>query len=278
MTDLLLVTICIPTYQHESFIAQTLEGCLSQQTDFDFEIIVGDDASSDQTPKIIKEYADRFPKIIKPFLHQTNLGPVFPKELGGKNNVKFLFERCKTKYIALCEGDDYWIEPLKLQKQIDFLEQNEDYNLSHHQTQIIYQNSFKTDFFNDQFRKQTNEIDEMLADHWVIATTSAVFRNVFQNGMAIWFEEAASGDWAIFFQVIQEKKIHYLSQTMGVYRKHLGGMTNIHIEKNRFFLKNRLEMFRSIKPFYSFARQEIIEKTINEYGKKLKILSNSHID
>ena len=122
------LSVLVPTFNHGQFIVQTLEGALSQKTNFDFEIVIGDDASTDDNALVIKDFANKFPDRIKAFLHPKNLGPSEPKELGGKNNVGFLFSKCKGEYIALCEGDDYWTDPLKLQKQVDFLEENKHYS------------------------------------------------------------------------------------------------------------------------------------------------------
>jgi glycosyltransferase involved in cell wall biosynthesis len=118
-----LVSIICITFNHEGFISQTLEGFLIQETKFPFEIIVHDDASTDNTPNIINEFAAKYPLIIRTILQKEN--QYSKKEVNIWSD--FTFPETKGKYIALCEGDDYWIDPLKLQKQVDFLEKNEDY-------------------------------------------------------------------------------------------------------------------------------------------------------
>jgi len=101
------LSVLIPTFNHGKFIAQMLDSVLMQQTDFELEIIIGDDASTDDNTLIIKQYAQKNPNKIKAFLHSQNLGPVEPREMGEKNNVGFLFSKYQGEYIALCEGDDY---------------------------------------------------------------------------------------------------------------------------------------------------------------------------
>ena len=121
-----LVSVRCITYNQQSFIAQTLDGFLSQETDFPFEVIVHDDASTDKTADVIREYEKKYPKIIKPIYETENQYSKNDDSLD-----KIVDSACKGKYIAFCEGDDYWIDPLKLQKQISFLEKNLDYGYSY---------------------------------------------------------------------------------------------------------------------------------------------------
>ena len=127
LENLPLVSICCITFNHEKYIDQTLEGFLMQKTNFSFEILIHDDASTDATADIIREYEAKYPNIIKPIYQTENQ---FSKGIRSMYGV-FNFPRATGKYIAMCEGDDYWIDENKLQSQADFLEQNEDYGLIH---------------------------------------------------------------------------------------------------------------------------------------------------
>lgn len=121
--DVMVVIRCI-TYNHERFIAQCLEGFVMQKTNFRFVAVVHDDASTDGTADIIKMYADKYPGIIKPIFESENQ---YSKHDGSIRRI--MYEACEAigaKYCAICEGDDYWIDPLKLQKQVDFLELHSD--------------------------------------------------------------------------------------------------------------------------------------------------------
>lgn len=115
-----LVSICCITYNHVSYIRQCIEGFLMQKTNFSYEIIINDDCSTDGTTEIMKEYVDKYPNLIIPIYHDEN------QYQKGKRGMfqKFVFPIAKGKYIAMCEGDDYWIDPMKLQKQIEFLDNN----------------------------------------------------------------------------------------------------------------------------------------------------------
>lgn len=267
------LSILVPTFNHCKFISKMLEGAIMQKTDFDFEIIIGDDASTDDNALIIKEYADKYPSLIKAYLHSKNLGPTEPPELGGKNNVGFLFGQSKADYIALCEGDDYWTDPLKLQKQVNFLDQNPEYVMCHHQLEVIYEDYSPSHLFNPKNQPDTSTIEDLLTDNsWFLGTASTVFKNVFATGMPNWWWKTASGDLGIFIEVARYGKIKFFPQTMGAYRKHRGGMTNIHTPQNRFFLQNRMEMFQDLKEYIGNEYDKILTKTILKYEDELSFL------
>src|SRR4030042_773776 len=118
-TDNYLLNIPLCTYNHESFIAQAIEGVIMQKTNFKFRLYIGEDASTDNTKNIVIKYAQNYPGIIFPIFHEKNIGP--------SENSRILFSKCTSKYIALLDGDDYWTDPYKLQKQVDFLEGNPEY-------------------------------------------------------------------------------------------------------------------------------------------------------
>ena len=121
MNEDILVSVAMITYNHEKFIAQAIEGIVMQQTTFSFELIIGEDCSTDNTRQVCIEYQSRYPDKIRLFLPEKNVG-------AGKNSSTVL-DMCKGKYIAVCEGDDYWVDHYKLQKQVDFLEKHPDYSI-----------------------------------------------------------------------------------------------------------------------------------------------------
>ena len=127
-----LVSISCITYNHAPYIRQCLDGFVMQKTNFPFEILIHDDASDDGTSDIIREFEKAYPSVIKPLFEEENQW-----SKGRRGSVVFNFPRAKGKYIALCEGDDYWTDPLKLQKQVDFLEAHPEYAMCFHNVKVI---------------------------------------------------------------------------------------------------------------------------------------------
>lgn len=169
--DSLLVTVQCLTYNHEPYIRQCLEGFLMQQTDFYFEVIVHDDASTDGTANIIREYAEKYPNIIKPILETENQ---WSKNDGSLERI--MKEHTHGKYIALCEGDDYWIDVYKLQKQVDFLETHEEYGLVHTNCMIAYE---KKNFILEPFQKEgvpNGNVYKQILERNFISTLTVVYR------------------------------------------------------------------------------------------------------
>lgn len=264
------VSVCVPTFQHENFIRQTLDAALAQETDFPFEIVVGDDGSSDKTPEIIRQYAAQHPDKLVPYLHPKNLGPSYPPEFAGRNNVLLLLKACRGEYVALCEGDDYWTDPHKLQKQVDFMDANPSYSLCHHNLQVIYEDGSPGHLFNPPDQKDTSTIVDILEDRWFIGTASLLYRNYFlTEDFVDWHHKAASGDWALVLQIAARGPIHYFPEIMAVYRKHRGGLSNVHADTNLFFLQNRKEMFENVNNWLEKKYDQTLSKTIRNYADKL---------
>ena len=242
------VSVCVPTYQHEAYIAQMLDGALAQQTNFSYEIVIGDDGSTDRAPAIIQAYADKYPDKFRAYLHPENLGPQEPREFAGRNNVLHLLKACRGEYVALCEGDDYWTDPHKLQKQVDFLDAHPDFSICHHNVRVVYEDGSSEHLFNAPDQKPVSTIDDLLADRWFIATASLLYRNCFlTENFADWHARAAAGDWALVLQLAARGYIGYLPDVMGVYRKHRGGLSHIHAPTNEWFVQNRKEMFKNVE-------------------------------
>jgi glycosyltransferase involved in cell wall biosynthesis len=250
-----------------------LEGALMQQSNFQFEIVIGDDASSDNTQEIIREYDLARPGIIRAFLHSENQGPSEPREFAGRNNVLQLVKACKGEYVAMCEGDDYWTDPLKLQKQVDFLDTNADFSVCHHNMLVVYEDGSQEHLFNKPDQKQVSTIEDILEDKWFFATASWMYRNYFlDHNFADWHAKAAAGDWAIMIQLAARGKIGYLPDIMGVYRKHSAGLSNVHSQTNLKFLKNRKEMFENVDQWLGYQYHSTVEATIGRYEEQLSTL------
>lgn len=221
-----LVAIKCIAYNHDRYIRDTLDGFVMQRTNFPFVAIVHDDASTDETAAIIREYADKYPEIIKPILETENL---YSKADGSLTRVmQEAIDATGSKYVAFCEGDDYWTDSLKLQKQVDFLEANPDYSMCFHNAVEHWEDGNVSDRLFAPLEKRDYDYKEMGAG-WNVPTASAIVRKkIFDSNL---YKKATScrsfiyGDILIWLTAVEFGKIHCTGETMSVYRRHAHGVT-----------------------------------------------------
>lgn len=217
----LMVTIRCIAYNQEKYIRDCLEGFVMQKTNFRFEAIVHDDASTDGTAAIIKEYAEKYPDIIKPILETENL---YSKHDGSLQRI--MEEACKGKYVAFCEGDDYWTDPLKLQKQVDFLESHPDCSLCFHNAIMHWEDGRAEDALFSHIENRTYTGIEVF-QNWIVPTASVVVR--YNEAYKEWHRKATEnrhfcyGDILCFLSASKCGKLYGMSDVMSVYRKQEGG-------------------------------------------------------
>jgi len=208
-----LVSICTITYNHEAYIAEALDSFLMQETDFPFEIVVDDDCSPDATAEVIKKYMKKYPHIINAQLRSKNVGMM--------KNYTDSMQRAKGKYIALCEGDDYWTDPLKLQTQINFLEKHDEYVITYTSVEAFDENGIVEDYIGGA----TQDLDkDELQRTTPINTLTTCFRNIFHD-VPIEFQLAKYGDlftWSLLGAYGKGKFLADISPSR--YRMHEGGV------------------------------------------------------
>jgi len=214
-----LVSICSITYNHAAFIRQCLDGFIMQKTNFPIEVLIHDDASTDGTADIIREYEKKYPDIIKPIYQTEN-----KYSKGISISRTYNFPRIKGKYVAMCEGDDYWTDEYKLQKQVDFMEANEDFSICFHPVRVYSEEEKK--FIENYTVPVVPEITDIkeLAKWNYINTLSVVYRynkQVFDDLNN--FPKLPVGDYLLHMLFAKYGKIKKLSDTMAVYRLHQGG-------------------------------------------------------
>jgi len=210
-----LLTIVCPVYNHEDFIRKALDGFLMQITNFNFKILIHDDASTDNTKDIILDYYKKFPQTIIPVLQEVNQHSL------GISNASIIYPLVKSKYIALCEGDDYWTDPYKLQKQVDFLEANEDYVASFHEIQILEQDGSLVKDYITQVPINYETIEDLARDGNYIHTPSVLFRNVIKS-FPEEMQHSPIGDFFLYMLLAEHGKFKHLNDTMAVYRNGVG--------------------------------------------------------
>ena len=222
MNEEIMLSIVCTAYNQAKYIRQCLDGFVMQKTNFKFEVLINDDASTDETADIIREYEAKYPDIIKPVYQKENQ---YSKGLLiGKN---FLYPRVKSKYVAICEGDDYWTDPYKLQKQVDFLEAHPDYSICFHPVKVIWEDKSNPDSIfptpKKRFNKTTLFLSDLLKCNF-IQTNSVMYRWCLKNKLDLIPEGILPGDWYIHLLHAKEGKIGFLPDVMAVYRKNSGGI------------------------------------------------------
>lgn len=208
------VNIFMVAYNHEPYIAQAIESVLVQKTNFDYQLVIGEDCSTDGTRDIVKKYADKYPNKIKAILNSKNIGAM--------PNADQVFKACTGKYIAMLEGDDYWTDPYKLQKQVDFLERNMDFAICFHKVMFEYENDPDRKQFSNINQKDVTTIEELAQGNYIY-TASCIFRNRLSK-LPDWFFQCPIGDYPLHLFNAQYGKIKFINEIMGVYRIHQGGV------------------------------------------------------
>lgn len=258
-----LVSIRCLAYNHESYIRQCLDGFVMQKTSFCFEAIVHDDASTDGTAAIIREYAEKYPNIIKPIFETENQ---YSKHDGSLREI--MNSACKGKYIAMCEGDDYWIDPYKLQKQVDFMEQHPDYVACFHNARVQYNNHVA--LFNNLEEKHHTSTEDIIKRQWFIATPSLLYRNIALE-MPKWSKEVVNGDYLMELLLAKEGRFYYMDDVMSVYRKHGSGMS-AELNKNKVDMADKLiDLLNRTKSLYGAEYVNIFDESIMNYRRMREV-------
>lgn len=206
-----LVSICTLVYNHEPYLRECFDGILMQKTNFAFEVLVHDDASTDNSAAIIREYTAKYPNIFKPIYQTEN-----QYSKGIKVNATYQYPRAKGKYIAICEGDDYWIDPLKLQKQVDILEQNSDIGLVYTQVEAFDSNGAV-----GQFAFEVKDAKALLFVNGIANLTTCYRRDLltaYFNDVSPENKNWLMGDYPMWFYFLYNSKAYFLSDTTARYR------------------------------------------------------------
>lgn len=211
-----MVSVAVIAYNVGKYISETIESVLSQKTNFKFELVIGEDCSTDNTREIILEYQKKYPNIIKPLLHQKNLG-LTPNSVATQN-------ACKGKYIALLDGDDYWTDDNKLQQQVAFLEKNLGFSGAAHQARIIFDDMPGEDRFFGAEQDEVYGVKDTLK-HRKFHTSSLIYRRDCWTKTGGIPPLISSNERAIYPMVASFGKIKYFKESMCIYRRSSIGLS-----------------------------------------------------
>lgn len=256
-----LVSINCITYNHEAFIADAIESFLMQDTNFKFEILIHDDASTDKTIEIIKEYEKKYPELIKPIYQTENQ---FSK---GKEIYQLNLQRAIGKYTAICEGDDYWTDPKKLQKQVDYMENNPDCSLCVHAGYVVNATDKNLESNNRPAkRNKVFSVEEVIeGGGGLFLTNSMLYLTEHDQNIPTFFSKTKVGDYPLAINLSLLGKVYYIDEFMAAYRKGVNGSwtaTNFSsIEKKNKHFDEIVLMLDELNEYTNYQYEDVIAKT-----------------
>ena len=266
-----LVSVIIYTYNHEKYIRSAIDGCLMQETTFPIEIIVHDDASSDGTPKIIRECAEKNPKIIFPIIQSEN-----QMSKGSKIFLNNIYTKARGKYIADCEGDDYWIDPHKLEKQVAVMEGDPSISMCFTAVKEENVDSSQKDRIRRRYKKScycpTKDI--ILGGGGFSDIVSTITKTNIYDDIPDWYHLSPAGDVAQNLLAMTKGKVYYLDELTAVYRKGVSESWTQVINRDLDLQKNLIEKLIYFRDYFDiqtdyYYHEFLEEKTLHDIKKFL---------
>lgn len=262
-----LVAIRCITYNHEKYLADALEGFVMQKTNFPFVAIVHDDASTDGTAAILRQYAEKYPDIIHPIYETENQYSKRDGSLGRIMNEAIA--ATGAKYVAMCEGDDYWTDPYKLQKQVDFMEGHEDYIVCFHRCRVLDQSTgtFHKEWVRDIQGEST--ISDIAVGNY-IHTLSVIYRNIPQviEDRKMLPSTLPVGDYVLWLLLAQYGKIWKMKDEMGVYREGIGVWSS---KKCSYVQPRWVEMLHYLINFFNGRNKDVSANLMQQMKETVEI-------
>jgi glycosyltransferase involved in cell wall biosynthesis len=250
------VSVLVMTYNHAKFISQALESILMQQVNFNYEVLISEDCSTDGTREIVKEYYDKFPDKIQLLLSEKNIHSNAVVVRG--------IDAARGDYIALLDGDDYWMSSDKLQKQVDFLDTHPDCALCFHNAQVVYEdNSQEPWYWTPADQKQFSTLEDIWLGNF-IATCSTMFRRGLFGEVPDWYDSFFPiTDWPLHILNAEHGNIGYINEVMGVYRYHSEGLYSPFSQFQK--LEKTLNFYHKINAELNYKYNKIVKIAISKY-------------
>ncbi len=263
--DKVMVSICCITYNHENYIADAIESFLMQETTFKYEILIHDDASTDKTADIIRDYEKLYPDLIKPIYQKENQYSKGVRRIG-----LFNLKRSSGKYIAICEGDDYWTDSKKLQKQFEYMENHPDCSACVHAANNI---DAKTNKIIGAVRpNQSNKIfsveEVILGGGSLFATNSMIYRSKFRDNLPEFYQNSPVGDYPRMIYLSLKGAVYYIDELMSAHRTGVkdSWTTRTHSNLHEYlaYLEKKSIMLEDVNKYTNFKYDTVIRKTIRK--------------
>lgn len=258
----MILSVCVRTYNQERFIAQALDCILMQKTSFPFEIIVSDDGSKDKTQEVLRDYHQRYPDRFRLLLGESNQG--------GPKNLRKVIEASQAKYITCLDGDDYYTDCYKLQKQVEFLEANDRYVACFHNVMNVYESTGARSLFLPLDFPSEVTAEDVISKRWFMPIHSVMMRRELVS-FPTWYEEIVNDDYVVNLSVVMHGPYYYMPDVMAAYRHHdanvsigysdqllidgkllriLEGFSTIYPKEYMPVFEKRMQFFREEMAFY----------------------------
>ncbi|MGM9803255.1 MAG: glycosyltransferase [Muribaculaceae bacterium] len=247
------VSVIVLTYNQSKYLNDALQSIIHQRVNFNYEIVVGDDCSTNSTTQLLLQWQQKYPDIIK--LHFSS------KNQGLLPNFIRTFNACKGQYIAICEGDDYWTNPNKLQLQADFLDNNPSYSTCIHRVVNYYEDNNTKSLSNGKQKAHNTIVD--LAKSNFITNVSAMFRANRVGNLPSWFEGVGTYDYALHMLNAADGDIYYMSRPMAVYRKHAGAIWSVNGRRSQLLLS--MQVREHLLRHFASANQLVLGNLLQSY-------------
>ena len=265
-----LVSVVMITYGHENYIREAIEGVLMQKGDFELELIVANDCSPDATDTVIHDILKENPRAS--CLHYIR----HKKNMGMMQNFIFALQQAKGKYIALCDGDDYWTDTYKLQKQVDFLETYPDYVLSFHKVKILQSDGALLEDFITKIPENYEEQETLARLGNYIHTPTVVFRNVIKE-FPPEFSLSPIGDYFLYMLLAEQGKLKYMDEEMAVYRYGVG----IHSTHTQIKMaKANFKLFTLLLSYFNNPKinQILLDRQLNAFDNLENLIRSEYAE
>jgi glycosyltransferase involved in cell wall biosynthesis len=271
------VSICVQAYQHYKYLKDCIDGLLTQKTNFEYEILLGEDDSHDGTRDLCIEYAKKYPHKIRLFLHSRKNNVKIAGTPTGRFNLIYNFSQSQGDYIALCEADDYWTDPLKLQKQIDFLENEKNCSVNFTSALYHFENNPNKNFIYKPFGVGDSKIfklqDAIQKGGEFMPTASIVFRAEYLNTLPYWLFKSPVGDLPLSLFLGTKGNYGYLSDTTCVYRKMVSGSWSeqMTFQKRLAQVEGFLQVLSDFDDFTNQKFSFFVKKQMNQILLKQRV-------
>jgi glycosyltransferase involved in cell wall biosynthesis len=258
-----VVSVCLITYNHEDFIVEAIESVLDQQLDCTWEFIIADDCSTDKTGEIVEDYAKANPNLIRKLDNSTNLG-------AAKNFLRLL-DAAKGKYIAYLEGDDYWIDSHKLQKQMNYMEEHDNHSMCYHPVKWIVDGELTEKMSNTE-DGATLEIDDVLRNGWQIRSSSMFWRRF---SLPQGFESLYVGDYPLHILLADRGTIGFIREAMSIYRINPEGWVEKNYKKEDF--RSKLKLLNDELFSLRFIKTVVKPKNTSKVNRRISNVKTSFV-